>query len=147
LPTASSWLGRGKNSIAFWRDFSNLPKFMQNVQDVTQVDSLSSVWTVKDPSGHIAEWEFIVTDDEPDRLIAWSTSGNTPVKYSGRVEFKDTRPNEGTEVTATLRYEPPTGLIEHLIAKVGGSPAPPEPPVQTRADLLRFKRYMEGAAQ
>jgi uncharacterized membrane protein len=126
---------------AFWRDFNNLPKFMENVQGVTEVDSISSLWTIRDAAGQTTEWEFIVTDDEADRLIAWASSGNTPVKYAGRVEFRDAPVAPGTEVTAIIRYEPPAGLIENLIAKVAG----PEPAVQTRADLFRFKQYMESA--
>lgn len=124
---------------AFWRDFTNLPKFMENVQSVTEVDSISSLWTIKDAQGESAEWEFIVTDDEADRLIAWASSGNTPVKYSGRVEFRDAPAAQGTEVTVIIRYDPPAGLIENLISKVAG----PDPAVQTRADLYRFKEYME----
>jgi uncharacterized membrane protein len=124
---------------AFWRDFTNLPKFMENVQRVTEVDSISSLWTIKDAQGRTTEWEFIVTDDEADCLIAWASSGNTPVKYSGRVEFRDAAAAEGTEVTAIIHYDPPSGLIENLIAKVSA----PEPSVQTRADLYRFKCYME----
>ncbi len=126
---------------AFWRDFTNLPKFMENVQSVTEVDSISSLWTIRDAQGGTTEWEFIVTDDESDRLIAWASSGNTPVKYSGRVEFKDAPAARGTEVTAIIHYDPPAGLIENLISKVAG----PEPAVQTRADLNRFKEYMESA--
>ena len=140
---------------AYWRDFSNLPKFMEKVRKVTEVDSLSSIWTVAGAAGSSADWEFIVTDDEADRLIAWSASGNTPVKYSGRVEFKDAEPSPdigaagnatATEVTATLRYEAPSGLIDSLIARMSGSAhaAAEDPAVQTRSDLLRFKEVMEG---
>jgi uncharacterized membrane protein len=138
---------------AYWRDFGNLPSFMEKVRKVTEVDSLSSIWTVAGAAGNSADWEFLVTDDEADRLIAWSASGNTPIKYSGRVEFKDAEPRSGvgatddaaiTEVTATLRYEAPTGLIDSLMARMSGSAhADEDPAVQTRSDLLRFKELME----
>jgi uncharacterized membrane protein len=142
---------------AFWRDFSNLPKFMEKVSKVTQVDSLSSIWTVTGSEGSSADWEFLVTDDETDRLIAWSASGHTPVKYSGRVEFKDTPASAGlgagagagaaaTDVTATLRYEAASGIIDSLIAGMSGSTAGEHPAVQTRSDLLRFKEIMETRA-
>ena len=49
------------------------------------------------------QWEMLVTDEEADRLIAWSTSGNTPVSYSGRVEFQDAG-ERATEVIATVRH-------------------------------------------
>ena len=139
---------------AFWRHFSNLPKFMEKVRKVTEVDSLSSIWTVVGAAGSSADWEFIVTDDEVDRLIAWSASGNTPIKYSGRVEFKDAAPpssadatpdGAATEVTAILRYEAGSGLIDGLIARMSGASAgAADPAVQTRSDLLRFKEVMEG---
>ena len=144
---------------AFWRHFSNLPRFMEKVRKVTEVDSLSSIWTVDGAAGSSADWEFIVTDDEVDRLIAWSASGNTPIKYSGRVEFRDAAPDgatrsssagatpdcAATEVTATLRYEAASGLIDGLIARMSGASAGAEDPaVQTRGDLLRFKEVMES---
>jgi uncharacterized membrane protein len=142
--------------FAFWRDFANLPKFMQKVRKVTVVDSLSSIWTVAGPGGESTDWEFLVTDEEEDRLIAWSASGNTPVKYSGRVEFKDVPPETlasaaipavrsvpATEVTATFRYEPHAGILDTLIAKVSGSGTTDELPVQTGGDLQRFKEAVE----
>jgi uncharacterized membrane protein len=129
---------------AFWRDFTNLPKFMHHVQSVTEIDSLSSVWTIN-AAGHSAEWEFIVTDDERDRLIAWAASGKTASRYAGRVEFEDARPNAGTEVTLTLRYGPPSRILESFIAKLSGTQSIAEDlRAQTRADLTRLKRYMEG---
>jgi uncharacterized membrane protein len=131
---------------AFWRDFKNAPKFMAHVERVTEVDSLSWVWTVKAQSGKTAEWELLVTDDEADRLIAWATSGNTPVHYTGRIEFKDTPGTAGTEIVATLRHEEHPGIVESLIEAVSGSHEELEPPIQSRSDLLRFKQYMEGRA-
>ena len=138
-------IGRPRHELyAFWRDFGNLPRFMEHVRKVSQVDSLSSIWTV-DAGGEIRDWEFIITDDEPDRMIAWSASGNTPVGYAGRVEFKDTA--GGTEVTAVLRYRAPSGLVESLVATLSGSGSPAsDPPLQTRSDLIRFKNLMEGSA-
>jgi len=144
----------------FLRNFTNAPKFMANVAGVTEVDSLSSVWTVTDPAGGSAQWEMLVTDEEVDRLIAWSTSGNTPVNYSGRIEFQDAAPgataqaatvqgataNVGTEVTATVRHQEHAGLVETLIEAVAGSHEAAEPPVHSLSDLARFKEYMEGRA-
>jgi uncharacterized membrane protein len=144
---ASVVIARPRHELyAFWRDFANAPKFMARVDSVTTVDSLSSMWTVKDGAGSTAQWEMLVTDDEPDRLIAWSTSGNSPVSYFGRVEFQDAAGDPATEVTATVRHAQPAGLVETLIEAVGGPHAEQDPPVQSRGDLDRFKEYMEGLA-
>lgn len=129
---------------AFWRDFKNAPKFMAQVESVTEVDSLSWVWTVQDSSGKAAQWELLVTDDETDRMIAWATSGNTPVDYTGRIEFKDADDTGGTEIVATLRHEAHPGIVESLIEAVAGVQERAEPPVQSQADLLRLKEYLEG---
>jgi uncharacterized membrane protein len=53
---------------AFWRNFTNAPKFMAHVEGVTEVDSLSSMWTVKDAAGNTTQWEMLVTDEEADRV-------------------------------------------------------------------------------
>jgi uncharacterized membrane protein len=129
---------------AFWRDFTNAPKFMAQVEAVTEVDSLSSMWTVKDSAGNTAHWEVLVTEDEPDRLIAWSTCGHSPVSYSGRVEFHDAAGSDGTQVTASVRHAEHPGLVETIIEAVAGTPAEPDPPIQSRSDLDRFKDYMES---
>ncbi len=119
-------IARGRQELYdFWRRFSNLPKFMERVGRVTEVDSLSSIWTVRTPDGREAEWEFMVTDDEPGRMLAWASSGHTPVKFSARVEFKDLPTQVGTEVSATVLDESDSRL-------------------QTGNDLLRFKQLMEA---
>jgi uncharacterized membrane protein len=141
---ASVVIARPRHELyAFWRDFTNAPKYMARVAAVTEVDSLSSMWSVKDAAGNTAQWEMLVTEDEPDRLIAWSTSGNSPVSYSGRVEFHDAAAGAATEVTATARHVAHPGLVETLIEAVTGPPAEHDPPVQSRGDLDRLKRYME----
>ena len=119
---------------------------MARVEGVTEVDSLSSMWTVRDAAGNTTQWEMLVTDEEADRLIAWSTSGNTPVSYSGRIEFQDAASGANTEVTAILRHEERSGLVETLIEAVAGSHETREPPVQSPSDSTRFKEYMEGRA-
>ncbi len=128
---------------AFWRNFGNAPLFMASVEAVTEVDSLSSLWTLKDASGKTAQWELLVTEDEPDRLIAWSTSGHSPVTYSGRVEFQDAAGEGGTEVISTVRHQEHPGVVETLIEAVAGAPTDHDPPLQSRGDLDRLKAYME----
>ena len=37
---------------AYWRDFANLPSFMENVKSVEILDEKRSSWTVAGPAGH-----------------------------------------------------------------------------------------------
>ena len=124
---------------AFWRDFSNLSKVMENIESITVLDDKRSRWRVKGPTG-VYEWISLVTQDEPGRVIAWESEPGADVKNSGRVEFTDARPAErGTWVTAIIGYEPPGGIIGRTIAKLTQR----EPEIQQRRDLRRLKQLLE----
>ena len=60
---------------AFWRDFRNLPLFMENIQSVTVLDDARSHWVVRAPADRTVEWDAKITDDEPGSFIAWESSG------------------------------------------------------------------------
>ena len=124
---------------AFWRDFSNLAPVMENVERIEMVDDRRSHWVMKAPAGKTVEWDSVVTDDEPDRLIAWQSVEGADVKSSGRVEFLDGAPGRGTMVRATFSYDPPAGWLGEWIAKLFQR----EPNVQARRDLRRLKQFLE----
>lgn len=124
---------------AFWRDFANLARVMENIERIDVVDRKRSHWVVKAPGGKTVEWESVVTDDEPDRLIAWQSVEGADIKSSGRVEFLDAAPGRGTMVRATIAYDPPGGVIGEWIAKIMQR----EPNLQTRRDLRRLKQFLE----
>ncbi|HEX7809138.1 MAG TPA: YgaP-like transmembrane domain, partial [Thermoanaerobaculia bacterium] len=42
---------------AFWRDFTNLPRFMHNLEAVEVRDDKRSHWTAKGPAGKTVDWE------------------------------------------------------------------------------------------
>ncbi|MFC4255435.1 cyclase [Altererythrobacter xixiisoli] len=121
-----------------WRDFSQFPNFMENVERVEMIDDVTSHWAVKGPGGSTIEWDAIITQDQPDSLIAWSSADGADVANSGRVEFHDAG-ERGTIVTATILYDPPAGILGRLVAKLFQR----EPAIQTRRDLRRFKQLME----
>ena len=123
---------------AFWRDFRNLARFLENIERVDISDERRSHWVIKAPAGRTVEWDSQITEDEPDRLIAWeSVAGD--IKNTGRIEFSDAAPGRGTLVNATIVYDPPAGDVGKLIATLFQK----EPKVQARRDLRRFKQMME----
>jgi uncharacterized membrane protein len=124
---------------AFWRDFRNLARFLENIERVEVGDDRRSHWVIKAPAGRTVEWDSQITEDEPGRLIAWESSDGGDIKNAGRIEFRDGPPGRGTEVTATIVYDPPGGDVGKLIAKLFQK----EPKVQARRDLRRFKQLME----
>jgi uncharacterized membrane protein len=123
----------------FWRDFRNLPLFMENIESVTMIDPVRSHWKVKGPADTSVEWDSILTDDVPGELIAWKSAEGAAVPNTGRIEFRQTTNGRGTIVTATIAYDPPATKLGVLIAKMLGR----EPKIQARRDLRRFKQLME----
>lgn len=123
----------------FWRNFSNLPRFMFHIERIDVLDNSRSHWVVKAPAGKDVEWDSVITEDIPNELIAWATTDDAGVKNSGRVEFREAPGGRGTEMAATMVYDPPGGTVGQAIAKLFQR----EPKVQARQDLRRFKQLME----
>ncbi len=124
---------------AFWRDFSNLPRFMQHIRSVEVTPQGFSHWVVEAPGGRSVEWDSEITEDRPGRLIAWRSREGAGVRNGGRVEFDDSPDGRGSVVRVTLIYDPPGGTVGRAIAKLFQE----EPKIQARRDLRRFKQLME----
>ena len=124
---------------AFWRDFRNLPLFMENIESVHVFDERRSHWVVKGPADSTVEWDAVIVEDVPGESIAWSTTDEAEVPNSGRIEFHDTTNGRGTQVTVNIVYDPPVGKLGKAVAKLFGR----EPTIQARQDLRRFKQLME----
>jgi uncharacterized membrane protein len=122
----------------FWRNFENLPRFMNHLQSVTILNDNKSHWVAKAPLGSSVEWDAEIINDEPGRLIAWRSVGNPDVDNSGSVRFVSGN-ERGTEVHVTIDYIPPAGRLGALIARLFGE----SPETQIREDLQRFKQLME----
>ncbi len=125
---------------AFWRDFTNLPRFMDNVESIEARGPDVTHWVVKAPAGKTVEWDSVITEEVPNERLAWTSTAESGIRHSGSVEFRDAHGGRGTEVTATIVYEPPAGAMGKAVAKLFGR----EPKVQARRDLRRFKQLMEA---
>lgn len=123
----------------FWRNFENLPQFMDNIESVTRLNEVRSHWKIKAPAGTSVEFNSLVTEDIPGRLIAWKSEEGASVPNRGRVEFIETSDGGGTNVRATISYDPPAGAIGRVVAKLFQR----EPGVQARQDLDRLKALLE----
>lgn len=124
--------------FAYWRNLTNLPTFMDNVERIDTLSPTRSHWGVKAPGGKTVEWDATITDEQIDDFIAWASDEGADVPNSGRIEFRDAG-ERGTVVTATIAYDPPAGIIGLVIAKLFQR----EPAIQARRDLRRFKQLME----
>ena len=124
---------------AYWRDFTNLPRFMRHLESVTMLDERRSRWVAKAPAGRTVEWEAETTEDRPNELIAWRSLPGADVQNRGEVRFQPAPGDRGTEVRVTLEYDPPFGKLGSKIAMLFRE----EPGQQVADDLRHFRQVME----
>jgi uncharacterized membrane protein len=120
-------------SVAYgqWTQFEEFPQFMDGVEQVTQLDDSHVHW-VAEIGGERREWDAEIVEQEPDRVIAWRSTGGTP--NSGRVEFMPI--DEGTRVSVRMEHEP-EGMKERVGSFFGADEG------QVEDDLERFRELVE----
>jgi uncharacterized membrane protein len=122
----------------FWRQFDNLPRFMDNLESVTVLDPRRSHWIAKGPLGARVEWDAEVHNEIPNELIAWRSLPGSEVDQAGSVHFTPTA--AGTDVRVVLRYAAPAGKLGDAVARALGD----DPSQQIADDLRRLKQVMEA---
>jgi uncharacterized membrane protein len=138
--TYATTINRPVNDVyAFWRDFTNLPRFMRHFEKVEVLDDTRSRWTATAPAGRTVSWEAEIVEDQPNEVIAWRSTGDADVENAGRVRFRPDPADQGTEVTVTIDYTPPLGPIGAGVALLAGE----DPRQQLQEDLLRLKQVLE----
>jgi uncharacterized membrane protein len=122
-------------SVAYnqWTQFEDFPKFMEGVEEVTQIDDTHLHWCAE-IAGVTKEWDAEITEQIPDERIAWrSTSGAV---NSGIVTFSEL--SEGsTLVSVQMQYEP-EGAVENVGDAMGVLSR------RVEGDLERFKDFLES---
>ncbi|MBV9209514.1 MAG: SRPBCC family protein [Acidobacteria bacterium] len=124
----------------FWRNFENLPRFMNHLEAVHVTDVNRSHWVAKAPAGTTVAWDAEVYNEKENELIAWRSLEGADVDNAGSVRFESDPNGRGTVVRVTLKYDPPGGTIGKLVAKLFGE----APDQQVEEDLRRFKQLMEA---
>jgi uncharacterized membrane protein len=125
----------------FWRNFENLPRFMDHLESVTVIDETRSHWVAKGPVGAKVDWEAAIHNEIDNELIAWRSLPDSDVNNAGSVHFAPLGDGSSTEIRVVLSYEPPAGKLGATVAKLLGE----EPSKQIEDDLRRFKQVMEAA--
>lgn len=133
-------VGRSPEEVyRFWRDFDNLPRFMNHLEAVRITGERTSHWRAKAPVGMTVEWDAEIIEDRPNELIVWQSLENADVENSGSVRFAPAPGNRGTEIMLEMRFHPPGGAVGAKFARLFDD----VPKMQMRNDLRRFKQVME----
>ena len=124
-----------------WRNFENLPQFMENVEAVTVSgpDQKHSHWKLRGPIGTHPEYDAELVEDEPNRSIGWR-SLDGELGTSGNVTFTDL--GDETQVHVVMQwFDPPGGAIGETASRLLQNPEK-----MLEEDLRRFKAMMERDA-
>jgi uncharacterized membrane protein len=116
-----------------WTQFEEFPKFMEGVEQVKQKDDTHLHWRAS-IGGHTEEWDAKITDQIPDRKVAWEATGGKP--NSGVVTFQPIG-DAKTRVTVQMDWD-----AEGMAEKAGGAVGLDSRRVQ--GDLDRFKEMIES---
>lgn len=124
----------------YWRNFSNLPRFMRHLVAVRVVNERRSHWMAQAPAGRIVEWDAELVEDRPGELLRWRSLPDADVTNFGMVRFTDAPAGTATDVDVELQYVPPGGSLGAAIARLTGE----EPQWQVADDLRRLKQLAES---
>lgn len=119
-----------------WTQFEEFPRFMEGVESVQQLDDTHVRWAAEIAGKH-HEWEAEITEQEPDRRVAWrATDGKD---NAGAVTFEPLGENK-TRVNVEVTYDA-EGLLEMVGSALGADDR------RVRGDLERFKELIESRGQ
>lgn len=125
-----------KTAYNQWTQFEYFPRFMENVEEVTQLDDKRLHW-IATVAGQKKEWNSIITEQVPDQRIAWTCDGGTFT--AGIVTFHHLD-DAKSRVMLQLSYDP-EGIVEEVGDKLGFVSR------RVEGDLKRFKEFLEERGQ
>ena len=129
----------------FWRDLTNLPRFMSSVREVSPLEELPPEqarrwhWVVGGPAGPSLQWDSEITEDRPGQLIGWRSSPGALLASEGSVHFAPAPNDEGTLVRLRMRFTGKGGAATAAVARLLRQ----LPRQQLKGELRRFKQLIE----
>lgn len=122
-----------------WRNFENLPLFMEHLEAVEVTSDTRSHWVARGPAGSRVEWDAEIINEHPGEMIAWRSLEGADVDHAGTVRFEAVE--GGTEVRVSLEYDAAAGTVGSFVSRLFRA----EPAQQIQSDLAHFKQLMESA--
>lgn len=124
----------------FWRQLENLPRFMKNLESVTDLGDGRSHWVGKGPLGWKLEWDAELVETRPGQLLSWRSLPGSQVHSAGTVFFDPATGGRGTVVRVSMELQAPGHLLGQAVGKALSSVTKQ----QVREDLRRFKQLIEA---
>ncbi len=116
-----------------WTQFEDFPAFMAGVEEVRQLDETHLHWRAR-VAGRAREWDAVVTEREPDRVVAWRATGD--LRNDGVVRFAPLG-DDRTRVELELALAP-SDPIDRAGVALGLAER------RVKGDLERFRELVEA---
>jgi uncharacterized membrane protein len=123
--------------FAFFRDFTNLPKFMGDVMAVKPIDTTTSRWTIQGPLRIRRKWTIRVTEERANELVCYELGGLRALKTRWEVRFRRGASSGETEVREVMTG--PLGRFSRATTALLGK----HPAEEVSSNLHRLEQLME----
>jgi uncharacterized membrane protein len=124
----------------FWRQLENLPRFMKNLESVTELGGRRSHWVGKSPLGFKLEWDAEILEEREGEVLSWRSLAGSDVHNAGLVFFDPATGGRGTVVRVAMEYQVPGHFLGQAVGKMLSGITEQ----QVREDLRRFKELTEA---
>lgn len=123
----------------FWRRLENLPRFMNHLKSVKEIDNVTSEWTAKGPVGiGSISWKAQILMDEKSKVLSWHSMPGSTIDNAGKVSFRKLDDNT-TEIEVVISYHAPLGFAGEAAAKLLN----PVFEKIVKSDIESLKSYLE----
>lgn len=122
-------------SVAYnqWTQFEQFPRFMEGIKEVRQLSDKRLFWCAE-VAGKDKEWDAEITEQVPDKIIAWrSTSG---AQNDGVISFEAIDANR-CRIHVKMDYDP-EGIVENVGDALGVFS------LRVTTDLAKFQEFIES---
>ena len=116
-----------------WTQFEDFPQFKESVHEVRQLDNKRLHWRA-DVAGKEKQWDAEITEQVPDKRIAWRSVNG--VRNNGEVRFEKIS-DTATRIILKMDYQP-EGMVEQRGDALGAVR------LEARGNLQRFKELLES---
>jgi uncharacterized membrane protein len=124
--------------FAFCRDFENFPQFIGALREVRDFGDGRSHWCASTPAGGTIEWDTVTTKYVPNRVIAFTSVGGSPIETRARLRFVPE--GRDTCVNIDASYQVVDGSVADALAAL----ATPSRAGELEADVKRLGPYLDA---
>ncbi|MBM0232036.1 SRPBCC family protein [Micromonospora sp. STR1_7] len=126
-----------EDTFGFYRDFTNLPRFLGDVMNVEETGPGVSRWTIQGPLGIPIKWTIRVLEERANELIRYETVASTGLSTCWEVSFRPGPEAGQTEVREVIKT--PFGRLGRVGLALMGRP----PAGEVQSNLQRLKELLE----